>query len=371
MNKARIAVMWKRIMIKILKTMLGVYTLLGMLVCATVAVSAPPPSAYIACADKQVNDSCKILTPAGDTPGACLYPPRYKTLVCVPAHGKQQQRARGGMKTRYHTVNQTDGLSETIKANRQPVSDNKIKITIEGKYRVLNSNGVSQHLTGQFPNSGNPNSIKEQKYIFKIPAAPKVAKLITPLGMHDFGLGINGVPFDPGAAEWYLGKRGSVWQYEALSGAIKLGLDDNHAHVQPTGAYHYHGIPSMLLEKEHISEKNHSPLIGWAADGFPIYALYGQVGEEVIEMVSSYKVKQGHRPSGGKNPGGHYDGTFTADYEYIQGSGHLDECNGREVKTPEFPQGSYAYFLTNDWPVIPRCYKGTPSADFTMRRDRR
>jgi hypothetical protein len=67
-------------------------------------------------------------------------------------------------------------------------------------------------------------------------------------------------------------------------------------------------------------------------------------------------------------PGGRYDGTFTADYEYVPGMGDLDECNGRRCITPDFPQGTYAYFLTEDWPVIPRRYRGTPSADFFRRR---
>ncbi len=55
-----------------------------------------------------------------------------------------------------------------------------------------------------------------------------------------------------------------------------------------------------------------------------------------------------------------YDGTFIQDYEYAAGAGDLDECNGRECKTPEFPGGTYAYFLTKDWPVIPRVFRGTP-----------
>ena len=53
--------------------------------------------------------------------------------------------------------------------------------------------------------------------------------------MQDFGIAVNGVPFDPGAAEFYLGDRQSGWQYEALSGAVPLGIDENYAHVQPTG----------------------------------------------------------------------------------------------------------------------------------------
>ncbi|MEM9312094.1 MAG: YHYH protein, partial [Pseudomonadota bacterium] len=67
------------------------------------------------------------------------------------------------------------------------------------------------------------------------------------------------------------------------------------------------------------------------------------------------------------DPGGAYDGTFIRDYEFVAGLGNLDECNGRFVRTPDFPDGTYAYFLTQRWPVVPRCYKGTPSPDFARR----
>ena len=51
-------------------------------------------------------------------------------------------------------------------------------------------------------------------------------------------------------------------------------------------------------------------------------------------------------------------GTFTQDYEYVAGSGDLDECNGRFGVTPEFPAGIYAYYATQSWPYLPRCWRG-------------
>ena len=48
------------------------------------------------------------------------------------------------------------------------------------------------------------------------------------------------------------------------------------------------------------------------------------------------------------------------DYEFAEGTGDLDECNGRFCITPEFLEGTYAYFLTEAWPVIPRAFRGTP-----------
>ena len=93
---------------------------------------------------------------------------------------------------------------------------------------------------------------------------------------------------------------------------------------------------------------------------------------EVKILKSSYRVKSGNRPGGARgdrnNPGGKYDGTFIGDYEFVEGHGDLDECNGRFTITPEFPKGTYAYFLTEDWPVIPRLFRGTPHQSFAKGR---
>ena len=45
--------------------------------------------------------------------------------------------------------------------------------------------------------------------------------------------------------------------------------------MQPNGAYHYHGISNHLLNDLNVSKESHSPIVGWAADGHPIYYLYG------------------------------------------------------------------------------------------------
>ena len=60
--------------------------------------------------------------------------------------------------------------------------------------------------------------------------------------MQPFGVAVNGVVFDPGAAEWFNRDPRSGWQYEPLAGKINLGVDESFAHVQPNGAYHYHGM---------------------------------------------------------------------------------------------------------------------------------
>ena len=241
--------------------------------------------------------------------------------------------------------------------------------------RQLNvtANGIPEHKVGRFPNRGNPHTIGEQAYAFSIPVKPKPAQ--EPVPLHNdtgrgppntpFGIAVNGVLFDPGTAEFFLGDRRGDWNYEALSGAVPLGVDENNAHVQPNGAYHYHGLPTGLLEQLGVGPKKHSPLIGYAVDGFPIYALYGYENADdpksgVRKLTSSYRLKKGNRPPPPNGPGGRYDGAFSRDYEYLEGSGDLDECNGRFTVTKEFPKGTYAYFLTENWPVIPRHCKAEP-----------
>ena len=350
-----------------------------LLVSSISAFAQPPRAALDACHNAAAESPCRFNSPHGSVEGTCLQPPRERQLVCVPDHmrrGPSETAARNQRPpTRTHTTIQSKGNIGAIKADRKPISPNKITTNIVNGERILAANGIAAHLTGLFPNRGNPHSIRAQNYLFKVPAKPVLAGKTTTLGMHNFGLAVNGVPFDPGAAEWYLGNRRSGWQYEAMSGAIPLGLDENHAHVQPQGAYHYHGLPTLLTSHLKVSPTVHSPLVGWAADGFPIYALYGysvtdDPNSNIIEKTSSYRLKRGKRPAGSDDPGGYYDGTFVADYEYVENTGDLDECNGQQTQTPEFPTGTYAYFLTKSFPIIPRCFKGTPSNTFTQQRAR-
>ena len=149
-----------------------------------------------------------------------------------------------------------------------------------------------------------------------------------------------------------------------MGGRRNLGLDDNNAHVQPNGAYHYHGLPTGILQR--LPWRQKPVLLGWAADGFPIYGPYGHrdgmdLDSPMVALRSGYRLKPGKRSGG---PGGPHDGSYTADWEYVQGSGDLDSCNGREGITPEFPQGTYHYVLTDTFPFIPRCWKGSPDPSF-------
>src|SRR5690606_31786646 len=111
-------------------------------------------------------------------------------------------------------------------------------------------------------NAGNPNTIRPQHHQYRVPREPQMARQVTWM-RGPVGVAVNGVPFDPGTGEFWRGDR--RWNYEALVGAIDLGVDQNNAHVQPTGAYHYHGMPVGLLVS--LGGTRKMVLLGYAGDG--------------------------------------------------------------------------------------------------------
>lgn len=245
----------------------------------------------------------------------------------------------------------------------------EVTVIEERGYRLVRSNGLPDHVPGRFPRSGNPNTISAQRYEFRMTLNPRPAPRPTPAHGAWFAVAVNGVPFEPGTAEFWNRDPRSGWTYEAMSGRINLGLDEHLAHVQPSGAYHYHGLPTGLMENLGGDSGQRMLLLGWAADGFPVYTSYapseaGDGASRLAKMRSSYQIKSGTRPSG---PGGSYDGTFAQDYEFVRGSGDLDECNGRFGATPEYPQGIYYYCITEEFPHISRLWKGSPDASFQKR----
>lgn len=239
------------------------------------------------------------------------------------------------------------------------------RIVVQGGFRYITSDGLPDAPHGEFPNRGNPNVISEQRYSLRVPVKPVELPNSIPGMPHLFGIALDGIPFDPGTAEFWRNDPASGWHGEAMGAPMKLGLDMNNAHVQPSGAYHYHGIPSSLLRR---LGTNKQTLIGYAADGFPIYGPLCQESSEnsgrLRSMKPSYRLRSGTRPGGMEGPGGRFDGTYTEDYEYVEGCGDLDECNGRYGATAEFPNGTYYYVLTEAFPYVPRRWHGQPDPSF-------
>ena len=114
-----------------------------------------------------------------------------------------------------------------------------------------------------------------------------------------------------------------------------------------------------------INTAQHSPLIGFAYDGFPIYGAYAYANTDgtggIVRMKSGYQLRNmiarttnvaGATVSSGPPINATYPlGSFGLDYEWVAHTGdasYLDEHNGRICKTPEYPNGTYCYFATVD-----------------------
>ncbi len=238
--------------------------------------------------------------------------------------------------------------------------------------RKLSANGVPDHDVGPFNIQADLDfKISAQSVNVSAPIAPVLTSTARQLGgpAGDIGYILNGVKMDPGTGGncndsgsncTLLGQAGP-WRMEALGQtSFNFGADSNNAHVQPGGVYHYHGMPEGFIKK--LGKGQAMTLVGWAADGFPVYARYGysvaaDASSTLRVIKSSYRLKaspDANRPSTGLLP----LGTFLQDYEYVTGLGDLDECNGRSGVTPEFPKGTYHYYATDTFPYLQRCVKG-------------
>ena len=239
--------------------------------------------------------------------------------------------------------------------------------------RSLTANGLPDHAIGTFPNQSNPNIISAQNVSVSATLTPTETTVATPRTgpMAIPGYALNGIPIDPATAgtcndtgnNCAMGPPSvGTWDIEALGqSSFRFGTDSNNAHVQPQGTYHYHGVPEGLVTKLNNGNKVMT-LVGWAADGFPIYARYGytvatDASSGVKIVKGSYRTKaspDANRPSTSL----YAMGAFKQDYEYVAGLGDLDECNGRTGVTPEFPKGIYHYYATDTYPYLQRCVKG-------------
>lgn len=226
-------------------------------------------------------------------------------------------------------------------------------VSIKGDKRIMETNSLPNHKTGDFPNQGNPNIITAQKKTYTFPIIPKYTGKAR--WMREPGVALNGIKFEPGTAEVVECDSGENYRVEAIQNIIDLGLDFNNAHVQPTGEYHYHGLPTSIINT--FDKGEDLVHIGFAYDGFPIYVSKSE------KYAPSFKLLDGNRKGEDciyENPmksrdisvGGHHDGTYGSDYEFVANSGDLDECNGITVN------GKYMYLITKDFPYVGRCLMG-------------
>ncbi len=281
-----------------------------------------------------------------------------------------------------------------VKGNSTPINDAELvnvqKVQYDATNVYITTTGLPSYITGPF-NDGNPSLATNQNAIFKMPLNPiKNAGTATKTTGGNIGIFINGVAlFDyrDGVAwnnttQSLCGGPGNPpcpggmgtqqdWNRDAIV-AERGGFDCSKAHPA-MGNYHHHQNPSAFsLDLKVISDicnlynaeglyvldsTKHSPLIGYAYDGFPIYGSYAYKNADgtggIVRMKSSYELNTGTTRLNGPNVSTTYPlGYWREDYHYNATSAstpdYLDEHNGRICVTPEYPNGIYCYFATVD-----------------------
>ena len=161
-------------------------------------------------------------------------------------------------------------------------------------------------------------------------------------------------------------------KYDSARGYVFAGYNTQfggeYAHVSNPQTLRYVLGDNVFKNSDQEIQENegtflHSPILGWAFDGNPIYGPYGYTdatdsSKGVRRMRTSYRLKTNivYNPDTNPLPSRvdgpplelYEPGSFVQDYTYSFGYGDLDEYNGRFCKTPEYPTGTYAYFVTID-----------------------
>jgi hypothetical protein len=278
-----------------------------------------------------------------------------------------------------------------ISGNPTPIQDtahaNVQRVRYSANSVYVNCSGLPAYVIGPYLD-GNPSQASNRNYLFKLPLNPQAQTgTATAVGMGNTGVLINGVPvYNYADGRSY--NNGGVWHQNAVA-FENAGFDCAKGHPSPVfqggmggtlvgGSYHHHQNPSAfniatvplsnvcnvyLADGLYVPDSTrHGPLIGFAFDGFPIYGGYGYANPTtpgaLKRMVPSYRKRnitnRTTLPDGspasqvGPTLAAQALGSYFEDFEYVANSGDLDIHNGRFCKTPEYPNGTYAYFATID-----------------------
>jgi hypothetical protein len=166
------------------------------------------------------------------------------------------------------------GLDGQVVTQDQFVADN-VTVSCDATSLIIHTKSLPNHPTGKFPegNGGNPNYIQEQLATYYLPLNPvenpghvatSVDNSNRALHMGPIGIAANGVVFfNP---------------FDADSQDASNIMDFCCGHPNPDGLYHYHKYPICINSPWADEGDAHSPLLGWAFDGFPIYGPYVKAG---------------------------------------------------------------------------------------------
>jgi hypothetical protein len=292
-------------------------------------------------------------------------------------------------------IQNTTGITgrHYVQGNPTPIEDDVLAnvqtVQYSDDWVYVSATGIPAYITGPFLD-GNPSIATDQNAIFKIPLHP-TQNTGTPTStmLGNVGIFINGVAlFDyrdgvawNASTDALCGGPGNPpcpggpmaeqdWNRDAIPAEMN-GFDCAKAHPA-MGNYHHHQNPSAfnldLVEVSNVCDtypadglyvinpNEHSPLLGFAYDGFPIYGAYGYANADgtggITRIKSSYELSTNTtRTNGPDVDETYFNGYFKEDYEYVahnDDDSYLDEHNGRYCVTPEYPDGTYAYFCTVD-----------------------
>jgi hypothetical protein len=310
-------------------------------------------------------------------------------------------------------------------AQNLPAYSGVQEVDSSASWIYVRSTGLGSHILGPW-SVGFPNLPINTKTLFRLPRAPVVAATKSLTGLGAIGYFVDGVAmFDSRDGFYWNGSTeangAGYWNRDAYVNESAT-FDPANAHQPNSGMYHYHANPIALryLLGDHVdynaasqtySEQTnppvqHSPILAWVADGYPLYGPYGysnatNPASGVRRMLSGYVLRNGQNgtqnlaatgrtnippwavrlynvPANqtGPNVSTSYPlGRYLEDNDYLGDLGKtqgidfdLDEFNGRWCLTPEFPNGTYAYFvsiLSNGTPLFPynigRAYNGNPT----------
>lgn len=285
---------------------------------------------------------------------------------------------------RHYVSGNSTPITDAVLANVQTVQYNT-------NYVYVTATGIPAYITGPFLD-GNPSLATAQNKIFRITLTPtQNTGTLTATTGGNIGIFKNGVAlFDYRDGVSYKNSTGAeaggpiggtgdgVWNRDAIV-AERGGFDCSKAHPAQ-GNYHHHQNPSAFnLDLQVLSTicdtypsdglyvinpSQHSPLLGYAYDGFPIYGAYAYANTDgtggIVRMKSSYQLRNitarthyadGTDVTDGPPVNTTYPlGRYREDYEFVTNSSpdYLDKHNGRFCITPEYPSGIYCYFTTVD-----------------------
>ena len=261
-----------------------------------------------------------------------------------------------GKITRVHVQNGGTGYGSTV-INDKLVPNVDIVIGKDAYIQPLISNGQIDQIVLK---NGGENFFSTPDVIITGDGVGAKAKAniaggkITSISMIDKGMGYTqgrttAVARTPGKDSIFSSQIQSwtVNQVERYAKFGDVGDDDGFYEVAKDNGNPYvnYYVPRKLRDFKDDVGLTHSPILGYAYDGNPIYGPYANVDGTLKYIESSYRQLSGQRPDGpsiSKFPAGF----FVEDFTYSEGFGDLDEHNGRFATTPEYPNGVYAYYTT-------------------------